>query len=115
VSDRVVDGKVDVTWGLETPSDGCVVRAEAVIVKSMTSSKRGLDHITNGDPQRCEVVLVIGVTPYRQSCGLVSGRKTQDHNRHRRAKRCSSARSEPGALWSSWAKSRSERPSKTRA
>lgn len=112
---NVVTGELGRERGVGTCVEGVVVRAEVVIEKSMTSSRRGLDHIRSWEPQRGEAVRVIGDPPYREACGLVSGRKTQDHRRHRSAKRCSSARSELGALWSSWARSRSERPSNTRA
>jgi hypothetical protein len=101
-TDVVVVGIDVAPWGEicgeSTCVVGVVVRAEAVIEKSITSSRSGLDHITSWVPQRGEVVRVIGVPPYRESCGLISGRKTQDHRRHRSAKRCSSTRSELGAL-----------------
>ena len=76
VTEAVVDGDVVVeapsvvvdewvrggrTRVASTRVDGVVVRAEAVIEKSITSNRSGLDHITNWVPQRGEVVRVIGV------------------------------------------------------
>ncbi len=73
-------------------------RADVVIEKSITSRRTGLDHITSCAPQRDELVRVIGVPRYREVVGLVCGRKTQAHKRHRRANRWSSPRSDVGEL-----------------